>query len=521
MDIPQAAPLGFPHDHPDGLLVALIVPLHGLKYPDLSGNTLQLGSELPQPLGGNVSVFAAAVLPQSKAGDDIVGSGDLLLGILQRPAAILQIFLCFFPPGFAGGKVLFQLGETLPGALPVFFQCPHIRLTAGDLRLQIRLFGPQLQELFAQALGGSCHFGELPLGSGNRLPDIGQIPVDLGHPPLRLGDLTFQTSRTVLLALDFLLNAAQIGIVVFHIAPEHRHLPFQLLVGALEHGGLYPDRFQRSVLLPQSRAQLLRLTVKSVQIIVRLLQHKGCGLIVLLRLFRRSGELIQRIQPYGYLYAFQLLLHFQIFPGLFGLDLQRLQLQLQFRDLIANAKQIVFCTLQLALGLLFSVAVFGDTGGFLEDFPAVTAFQRENFVNTALTDVGVALPAQARVHQQFIDVLQAGRLAIDIVFAVAGAVIPPGDHHLVGIICQCPVGVIQSKGCLGKAQLGTLGGTAEDHVLHLGAPEGLGALLAHDPQDGVGNIGFSGAVGAYNGGDIIAEADHRLIRKGLKALQFQ
>ena len=63
--------------------------------------------------------------------------------------------------------------------------------------------------------------------------------------------------------------------------------------------------------------------------------------------------------------------------------------------------------------------------------------------------------------------------------------------------------------------------SAEDHVLHLCAPEGLVALLAHDPEDGVGNIGFAGAVGANDGGDIIAKADQRFIRKGLKALHFQ
>ena len=106
-----------------------------------------------------------------------------------------------------------------------------------------------------------------------------------------------------------------------------------------------------------------------------LLQNKGSGGIVLFRFFCGSRELIQGIQPYGHLYPFQLLLHFQIPLGLFRLNLQRFQLQLQLRNLIANAQQIVFRALQLALCLLFPVAVFGDTGSLFKDFPSVAAFQ--------------------------------------------------------------------------------------------------------------------------------------------------
>ena len=77
------------------------------------------------------------------------------------------------------------------------------------------------------------------------------------------------------------------------------------------------------------------------------------------------------------------------------------------------------------------------------------------------------------------------------------------------------------QGGFGKAHGGTLLGASEDHVLHLCAPEGFGALLAHDPEDGIGNIGFTRAVGANDGGDVIAKADQGLVREGLKALQFQ
>ena len=210
-------------------------------------------------------------------------------------------------------------------------------------------------------------------------------------------------------------------------------------MGALEHGGLHPDGFQGPVLFPQGCAQLLGLTVQAVQVVVGLLQYKGCGLIVLLRLFRRGGEPVQGVQPHGYLHPLELLLHFQIFSGLFGLDLQGLQLHFQLGDLVPDAQQIVLGPFQLPLGLFLPVAVFGDARRLLKDLPPVSGFQGQYLINAALADVGVALPAQARIHQQLIDVFQPGGLAVDIVFAVAGAVIPPGDHHLVGIVGQGPV----------------------------------------------------------------------------------
>ena len=82
-------------------------------------------------------------------------------------------------------------------------------------------------------------------------------------------------------------------------------------------------------------------------------------------------------------------------------------------------------------------------------------------------------------------------------------------------------GVVQHQRHLGKTHRGPLLRAAEDHVLHLAAPEGLAGLLAHDPADGVGNIGFAGAVGAHDGGDILSEIQNRLVREGLEALNFQ
>ena len=176
---------------------------------------------------------------------------------------------------------------------------------------------------------------------------------------------------------------------------------------------------------------------------------------------------------------------------------------------------------KLPLRLFVAVAVLADACGLLEDLTAVAGFQGEDLVDPALADVTVTLTAQARVHEQLMDILQAGRLLVDVKFTVAGAVVAPGDHHLIGVIGQRPIQILQSQCRLGKAHGLAKLGAAEDDVLHFRAAQGLAALLAHDPEDGVRNIRFAGAVGADDGGDVIAEPDQGLIREGLEALYFQ
>ena len=119
------------------------------------------------------------------------------------------------------------------------------------------------------------------------------------------------------------------------------------------------------------------------------------------------------------------------------------------------------------------------------------------------------------------DITQTGGLTVDVILTVTGAIVAAGDHDLVGIVGQRPIGVVQRQGSFRETNGATLLSTAEDHVLHLGAAEGLGALLAHDPQDRIGNIRFTGAVGTDNGSDVIAKANQSLVRERLESLYFQ
>ncbi len=107
------------------------------------------------------------------------------------------------------------------------------------------------------------------------------------------------------------------------------------------------------------------------------------------------------------------------------------------------------------------------------------------------------------------------------IFAVAAAVVPAADGHLVGVHVQPVVGVVDGQRDGGIAHGRTGLGAAEDDVLHLGSPEALGALLAHDPADGVGDVGLAGAVGPHDGGDILFKGEPGLVREGFETLKFK
>ena len=165
---------------------------------------------------------------------------------------------------------------------------------------------------------------------------------------------------------------------------------------------------------------------------------------------------------------------------------------------------------------------FGDaelakncTAAIIAASGAPTEFSAEALAEAAAID-------KAGIHEKLVDIAQTRRLLVDVVLALAAAVVAPGHGHLGLLHGGEDVGaVVDDQRHLGEARLGPLGGTAEDDVLHLGAPEALGALLAHDPADGVGDIGLAGAVWPHDGRDVLTEVQHRLIREALEALDFQ
>ena len=147
---------------------------------------------------------------------------------------------------------------------------------------------------------------------------------------------------------------------------------------------------------------------------------------------------------------------------------------------------------------------------------------RQDLVDAALTDDGIALAAHAGVHEELIYVTKSDGLLVDIVFRFAAAVVPARDGDL-GLLHagEDVLGVVEHERHLRKAHLVARFRAAENDILHLHAAQRLARLLAHDPANGVRNIRFAASVRPDDGGDVLTEVEHRLVREALEPLDLQ
>ena len=391
----------------------------------------------------------------------------------------------------------------------------------GGLLLEQPLLGPESQGLALRLARRGYQGGGALLGRFQLLAQAGQRLAQLGDSGLLFGNLPHNAAAAAVLILQLLPDPLDVAAGIVQTAAADGNLPLLLVQRVLLPGDLLPLLLQEQILLIQLQGQPVGPVIEGVELGVALLQLPGRGRVVGFGLLGRRRQPFEILEPDRNLQSFELGPKGQIFFRLLGLGPQGLHLQLQLRDLVVDAEQIVLGGRQTALGLLLAVAVFRDAGGLLEDLPAVGTLDGQNLVNAALTDIGIALLAQTGIHKHLVDIPEPGGLTINIVFTLAGAVIAPGHHDLGRIHRQRSIGIIKHQRGLGKPDLPALLRASEDHVLHLGAPQGFGAHLAHHPADGVGNIRFSAAVGADNGCDITVKSEDGLVRERLEALDFE
>jgi hypothetical protein len=185
-------------------------------------------------------------------------------------------------------------------------------------------------------------------------------------------------------------------------------------------------------------------------------------------------------------------------PRLAGLALQGDDLPLDLAQDVGQAQQVLLGLVQLADGLALVGLVLGDAAGFLEHLAAVFGTRAQDAVDAALLHQRVGVGADAGVHEQALDVLQAAGRLVDEVLAFPGAEHAAGHGDLVEAQGQRRLAIGQRHADLGHAErLGGVG-AVEDHVLHLGPAHGLGALFAQDPADGVRDVALAAAVGPDN-----------------------
>ena len=120
-------------------------------------------------------------------------------------------------------------------------------------------------------------------------------------------------------------------------------------------------------------------------------------------------------------------------PRLFGLALDDAQATLGARQLLAHQHQVLLGVLELALRLDLAGAELGHAGCLFQDGATLHGRRAQHGVDLALLDDGVGIVADARIHEQFLDVAQAHLAAVDQVLAAAVGVEAAGDLHLVGV----------------------------------------------------------------------------------------
>ena len=390
-----------------------------------------------------------------------------------------------------------------------------------DLALQKRLPRAALKQLVRCRAGGIGEPFALIHRARKRCVQRRQLLRELCEPRLLLLDALQNAAAAAFLLRQLRADAGDILLPVVDPGLQNGQLGLGLLLfllGGVDGLVLF---LQQQRLPVELQRQVLGRAVERAQLAVRLLQHERRGGVVLLRLFGRRRQLFQAVEPDGDLKALQFIPQDEILFGLFRLLAQRLDLQFQLRNFIADAQQIILCGRQPPLGLGLSVTALRNARRFFEYLAPVGAFEGQDLVNLALPDVGVALAAKAGVHQQLVNVAQARGFAVDVVFALAGAIIAPGDADLGRFDAQRAVLIVEHQRRLGKADRRALLRAAEDHVLHLDAPQRARALLAQHPADRVGDIGFAAAVRADDRGDVAAELQDGFVGERFEPLDLE
>ena len=510
------------HDNFHSLVETLVVLFHLRQHTDPVVQRAHVHGQAHFLLRGGGGLLAALVHTQRVAGDDVGHGSCLVLRVFQRAAVGFGLLAGALQLLLRGGDFRFH------GSLPL----SDLAVFGGDgggFRSGVRGGGHSHGLLTPQRLRLALGAARL-LGCGTGLiQQFLQCVVQFGDPRLHTGGdgllllcLRFQTAGTAVRLRQFNSGTVNILPLVGNGALQHGHGALLFADAALQFSGLGTDALRLHVLLPHFFTVALTLGKEVVHGRAGLVPLRFGGVEIQFQLAGVHLQAVQILQPDGNLQQTQLVAQHQIFLRLLRLIPQRLHLQLQFGDLVVDAHQILFRTLQLPLRLLLAVAELGDAGGLLEDLAALAALGGEDLIDAALTDDGIALTAHAGIHEQLRHVTQADGLAVDVIFTFTAAVIAAGHGDFALLHGgEDMLRVVDDQGDLCEAHLIALFRAAEDHVLHLGAAEALGALFAHDPADSVGNVGFTGAVGAHDGGDILTEIQDRLVRKGLEALDLQ
>ena len=203
------------------------------------------------------------------------------------------------------------------------------------------------------------------------------------------------------------------------------------------------------------------------------------------------------------------------------LPAERLELAADLPREVVESRQVGLHPLELAEGALLATAVLEDPGGLLDEAAPLLGRRAQDVVEPALADDDVHLASEPGVAQELLHVEQAAGRAVDRVLAAAVAEQRAADRDLGVVDGQRAVGVVDRERDLRAAERAARGRAGEDDVLHLAAAEGLGALLAHHPGEGVDDVRLAGSVRPDDAGHPGLELESGRLRERLEPLEGQ
>jgi len=204
-----------------------------------------------------------------------------------------------------------------------------------------------------------------------------------------------------------------------------------------------------------------------------------------------------------------------------SLTFQRSHLTTHFTHEVTQSLQVLLSLSQATLGPLLTAAVLKDSGGLFNNGAAVFTTRVEDRVELTLPDDHVLLATNARVAQEFLDVEQSTRAAVDGVFTVAITKEGSRDSDFSALNRETAVGVVECQRYFGASECGAIGRTSEDDVFHLSRAQSTSTLGPEDPSDGVDDVGLARTVGSDHGRYARFEFECGGVSEGLKTLHSE
>ena len=203
-----------------------------------------------------------------------------------------------------------------------------------------------------------------------------------------------------------------------------------------------------------------------------------------------------------------------------GLTPQPLELVLEGDQDVVQAGEVGVGGAQAQLRLVAAGVEAGDAGRLLEQRPALVRFGADQGADLALADQRRRMRPGGGVGEQDLDVAGPDLPAVDPIGRARAALDAARDLELVGVVeggRRLARAVVEQHGGLGDVARGSIGGAAEDDVVHLGPPHLLGRTFAHDPLDRLDQIRLAAAVGTDDAGKPGLDRELDGLDEGLEA----